>query len=100
MWLLLLQVRHSLSNSDPDIHHAAARHWPYFAGGPFLSCCHGVITGESVYVIEAFMDSKGSGKSLRYLVKWEGYAADKNTWEPAAQLKRDMTAGESSVNPV
>ena len=64
-----------------------------------MSCCRG-IAGESVYVIEAFMDSKGLGKSLQYLVKWEGYAADKNTWEPAAQLKRDMTAGASCVNVV
>merc|ERR1712013_512334 len=37
---------------------------------------------DGVYIVEALIEKKGS----RYLVKWENYAADQNTWEPRASI--------------
>ena len=37
---------------------------------------------EDVYDIEALLQRKGS----RYLVKWEGYSEDCNSWEPKTSI--------------
>uniref|UniRef100_A0AC35FVX9 Chromo domain-containing protein n=1 Tax=Panagrolaimus sp. PS1159 TaxID=55785 RepID=A0AC35FVX9_9BILA len=39
-------------------------------------------SGENEYVVEKILDKKGSGKHLRYLIKWQGYDDTSNTWEP------------------
>lgn len=37
---------------------------------------------ENVYNVEALMEKKGS----KYLVKWENWPADQNTWEPKSSI--------------
>lgn len=37
---------------------------------------------EDVYIIESLIKKSGS----QYLVKWENYPADQNTWEPKASI--------------
>jgi len=37
---------------------------------------------EETYIVERVVAHKGSGKGLRFEVKWEGYPASDNTWEP------------------
>ena len=46
---------------------------------------------EPVYEVEAIRDCKGSGKSLKYLVKWAGYPEAENMWLFARGLRGDMT---------
>ena len=38
------------------------------------------------YEPEKVVDSRGSGKKIEYFVKWVGYKAAENTWEPAVNL--------------
>ena len=42
---------------------------------------------EETYEVEAVVDKRGSGKKVEYLVKWVGYSAKENTWEPTSNLK-------------
>lgn len=39
------------------------------------------------FEVEAIVDSKTIGKTLKYFVKWKGYTAKENTWESAANLE-------------
>ncbi len=51
-----------------------------------------VIEGEVEYVVESILNHRvlGAGKRPRkqYLVKWEGYGPEHNSWEPEAHLVR------------
>ena len=51
-----------------------------------------VIEGEVEYVVEDILSHRvvGSGKRARkqYLVKWQGYGPEHNSWEPEANLVR------------
>ena len=42
--------------------------------------------------IEAFRKHRRYRGQLQYLVKWEGFGEEDNTWEPATRLEKDMTA--------
>lgn len=64
-------------------------------GGPSEAAVAGVdaSSGTSVYyVVEQILDVSGSGADKVFLVKWEGYSDDENTWEPAAFLPKKMVA--------
>ena len=37
---------------------------------------------DDVYNVEALVEKKGS----KYLVKWENYPSDQNTWEPKSSI--------------
>jgi Chromo (CHRromatin Organisation MOdifier) domain len=41
-----------------------------------------IIDGEEEWVIEEILDSKMMNRKLRYLVKWEGFGVEHNSWEP------------------
>ena len=41
-----------------------------------------VLQEEDIYTIEALIAKKGS----KYLVKWENYPHDQNTWEPRSAI--------------
>jgi len=41
---------------------------------------------EDFFTVEKIIDKKKEGKKLFYLVKWEGYPEEQNTWEPVANL--------------
>lgn len=43
---------------------------------------------EPEYEVEEILDSRVRWKKLEYLVKWKGYNAGHNSWEPAANLSR------------
>jgi hypothetical protein len=40
-----------------------------------------LIDGEEEYVVEEILDSRMFRRRLQYLVKWEGYGVEGNTWE-------------------
>ena len=41
---------------------------------------------EKAYVVERVLDHQGPEGSREYLVKWRGYGASQNTWEPATHF--------------
>jgi Chromo (CHRromatin Organisation MOdifier) domain len=41
-----------------------------------------IIDGEEEWVVEEILDSKMMNRKLRYLVKWENFGAEHNSWEP------------------
>ena len=47
------------------------------------------IEGEEEYKVEGIIDSRlhGRHKTLQYLVKWQGYGQEENSWEPAPSVK-------------
>jgi hypothetical protein len=49
-----------------------------------------IIDGEEHHHVEAFINVRGSRSRLKYLVKWTGLPADRNTWEPAHRLQTDL----------
>jgi hypothetical protein len=42
---------------------------------------------QEEYDVEEILDSRQNGRKFEYLVKWEGYPPEDNTWEPMAHLK-------------
>jgi len=53
-----------------------------------------IINGEEEYKIEAILDYKMKGRKRLYLVKWEGYDHDENTWEPKSMVKDTIALEE------
>jgi hypothetical protein len=47
-----------------------------------------VVTEDSQprWVVEAILDSKKKRGKLEYLIKWEGYPMEENTWEPVENI--------------
>jgi len=39
------------------------------------------------YNVESIVDKKKFGNEWKYLIKWEGYSHDANTWEPRENLE-------------
>jgi hypothetical protein len=37
---------------------------------------------QDIYTVEKIVDKKRVNQKTLYLVKWEGYSSDQNTWEP------------------
>lgn len=46
--------------------------------------------GKPLWNVEAIVGKRGEGPSLRYQVKWAGYAEEHNTWEPVSNLKKKL----------
>ena len=47
-----------------------------------------IINNQEEYEVERILDSRMSGRQgLQYLVKWKGYNASHNSWEPAQNLE-------------
>jgi hypothetical protein len=44
------------------------------------------VAGELEYLVEEVIAHRGEGRLRRYLVKWTGYGAEHNSWEPARNL--------------
>lgn len=47
---------------------------------------------EDIYTVEKIVSKKRLNQKTLYLVKWEGYGSDQNTWEPVQNLSnvKDM----------
>jgi len=45
-----------------------------------------LIDGEEEYVVEEIIDSRMFRRRLQYLVKWEGYGLEANTWEDSGNV--------------
>ena len=41
---------------------------------------------DDVYEVEAVVDARDTGKGMEYFIKWQGYDATQNTWEPAKNV--------------
>ena len=41
-----------------------------------------IIKGEEEWIVEEILDSKMMNRKLHYLVKWEGFGIEHNSWEP------------------
>ena len=41
-----------------------------------------IVDGEEEWVVEEILDSKVVNQKLCYLVKWEGFRIEHNSWEP------------------
>ena len=42
-----------------------------------------IVNGEKEFIIEKILDSQIINQKLHYLIKWEGYGIEHNSWEPA-----------------
>ena len=45
-----------------------------------------IIDGVEEWIIEEILDSQMINRKLRYLVKWEGFGIEHNSWEPASDV--------------
>lgn len=45
-----------------------------------------------VYIVEKILNHRRKGKTTEYLIKWENYDSDHNTWEPAKNCAPDVIA--------
>jgi len=45
-----------------------------------------LIDGEEEYIVEEVLSSRMFQRKLQYLVKWEGYGVEDNTWEYSENL--------------
>jgi hypothetical protein len=45
------------------------------------------IEGKEEYMVEAILDNKRRGNKWLYLIKWEGYGPEHNSWEPEENLQ-------------
>ena len=46
------------------------------------------VAADRLYQIDKILDTKGRGRSKRYLVKWVGYGDEFNSWIPASEVKQ------------
>src|SRR6266699_1518288 len=45
-----------------------------------------LVNGEEEYIVEDIIDSRMFRRQLQYLVKWEGYGLEYNTWEDSGNV--------------
>ena len=45
-----------------------------------------LVDSEEEYVVEEILDSRMFRRKLQYLVKWEGYGVENNSWEYSENL--------------
>jgi len=56
--------------------------------------------GEEEYTVEKILDRRlGKKKRVEYLLKWEGYESDDNTWEPEEHLTKAEEKKAKEVSP-
>lgn len=48
------------------------------------------VEDDTVYEVEAIVDHKGTNKSRRFLIKWQGYPESDNSWEPRENINAEM----------
>ena len=45
---------------------------------------------RDTYNVEEILDKKMLGRNFKYLIKWEGYPDEENSWEPRKNLPKEM----------
>jgi len=50
--------------------------------------------GDKAYEVEEILNSKLFGKTLKYLIKWKGYTAEHNTYEPPSNIDAPRAIAE------
>ena len=56
------------------------------------------VEGEPEYVVEEILDSQLHRNKLEFLVKWEGYTDENNSWEPEDNCKNSQAAIHNFYN--
>ena len=59
-----------------------------------------VIESESEYKVEEILDSKYRHKHLFYHIKWKGYNACNNSWDPRHSLKMYLISSKHSMRNI
>ena len=56
---------------------------------------------ELFYEVESIIDSKRFGRTIKYRVRWRGYNADNDTWQPIQSLQQvlDLVKEFHHANP-
>jgi hypothetical protein len=49
-----------------------------------------ILDGEEEYEVEAIINHKKKGKGHVYLVRWKGYSATDDSWEPEKNLENSL----------
>jgi hypothetical protein len=49
-----------------------------------------LIDGEEEYIVKKILDSRMFRRCLQYLVKWDGYSAEGNTWEYSENVENAL----------
>ena len=49
-----------------------------------------LVDGEEEYIVERILDSRMHRRRLQYLVEWEGYGTEGNTWEEAGNVSNAL----------
>ena len=44
------------------------------------------------FVVEKILDCEGPPTNRKYLIKWEGYSSEHNTWEPRPNMHPEAEA--------
>ncbi|KAM9294425.1 ral GTPase-activating protein subunit alpha-1 [Gastrophryne carolinensis] len=44
------------------------------------------VDGQEQFIVEEILDSRIFRNQLQYLIKWQGYGPEENSWEPAAHI--------------
>ena len=57
--------------------------------------------GEEEYEVERILDSRRVRRQLQYYVKWKGYGAEENSWQPKEHLTNapEMVAEFHRLHP-
>jgi len=50
------------------------------------------VEGEEEYVVEEILDSHLRCNKLEFLVKWEGYMSENNSWKPEGNCRNAHNA--------
>jgi hypothetical protein len=63
-------------------------------GPNFLRPHAELVEGEEEYLVEAIVGHRRRGRTIEYLIKWEGYPTSENSWEP----KKNLTHSKELLN--
>ena len=50
-----------------------------------------IIDGEREYEVEDIISHRYAGNRLQYLIRWSGHREDDDSWEPAAEIRRNCS---------
>jgi len=80
--------------SEPELRKSSRAHRPRQMGAEYVTdfTLDDEDDDDEVYYMESILDESGSGKSLKYKIKWQGYDETDHTWEAASYVKSVMPA--------